>query len=416
MKHMIEFLPHIVKIEDTKPHATLAWQGTDSDEVDEETQEEVVLISVNDHPSTSPSTEQTCGKDSGSKDETDYINIKVVDEAANEFRFRVKTSTQIGKLKKSYAERMVVPTSSLRFLFHGRVINDDESPKALEMEQGDVIDVYDDRATEGTDSDTENSDEENAENNVEESANKNDSDKEGTEEITEENGNDTTSESEDEDENPGPLFALDCDMVTNKSELIAGFSEECIELLMTAENRCLPFRDFAERYREHFDKECRATDFGYQDIEKLFRAMPDTVKIIDDGWSNDGSTLRWCPGRSLIQLTRSAALSGMDCPDLCKKIPDSTEVVDVQAEDGQDQNGNEPGTNSEAEDSVDEDDISVSGMEAKAAIDLLRKYLTKGKYSSRDVDSMRLGEIDRLVTKMNVASLKESTLSRFLKK
>ena len=53
MKHMIEFLPHIVKIEDTKPHATLAWQGTDSDEVDEETTEEVVLISVNNHPSTS---------------------------------------------------------------------------------------------------------------------------------------------------------------------------------------------------------------------------------------------------------------------------------------------------------------------------------------------------------------------------
>ena len=208
-------------------------------------------------------------------------------------------------------------------------------------------------------------------------------------------------------------------MVTNKSELIAGFSEECIELLMTAENRCLPFRDFAERYREHFDKECRSTDLGYQDMEKLFQAMPETVHIIDDRWSQYVSTtLRRCPDRRLIQLTRSAALSGMDCPDLCKKIPDSTEVVDVQAEDGQDQNGNKPGTDSEAEDSVDEDedDIPVSGMEAKAAIDLLRKYLTKGKYSNQDVDSMRLGEIDRLVTKMSVASLKESTLSRFLKK
>ena len=84
----------------------------------------------------------------------------------------------------------------------------------------------------------------------------------------------------------------------------------------------------------------------------------------------------------------------MDCPDLCKKIPDSTEVVDVQAEDGQDQNGNEPGTDSEAEDSVDEDDVPVSGMEAKAAIDLLRKYLSKGKYTSQDVDLMMLGEID----------------------
>merc|ERR1712117_903931 len=48
----------------------------------------------------------------------------------------------MGKLKKSYAERVGVPISSLRFLFDGRRINDDESPKALEMEQDDVIEVY----------------------------------------------------------------------------------------------------------------------------------------------------------------------------------------------------------------------------------------------------------------------------------
>ena len=49
----------------------------------------------------------------------------------------------MGKLKKSYAERVGVPVvSSLRFLFDGRRINDDETPKALEMEQDDVIEVY----------------------------------------------------------------------------------------------------------------------------------------------------------------------------------------------------------------------------------------------------------------------------------
>jgi hypothetical protein len=35
-----------------------------------------------------------------------------------------------------------VPVTSLRFLFDGRRINDDETPKALEMEQDDVIEVY----------------------------------------------------------------------------------------------------------------------------------------------------------------------------------------------------------------------------------------------------------------------------------
>ena len=41
----------------------------------------------------------------------------------------------MGKLKKSYSERVGVPVTSLRFLFDGRRINDDETPKALEMEQ-----------------------------------------------------------------------------------------------------------------------------------------------------------------------------------------------------------------------------------------------------------------------------------------
>ena len=48
----------------------------------------------------------------------------------------------LGKLKKSYSERVGVPITSLRFLFDGRRINDDETPKALEMEQDDVIEVY----------------------------------------------------------------------------------------------------------------------------------------------------------------------------------------------------------------------------------------------------------------------------------
>lgn len=51
-------------------------------------------------------------------------------------------TTQMGKLKKSYSERVGVPVTSLRFLFDGRRINDDETPKQLEMEQDDVIEVY----------------------------------------------------------------------------------------------------------------------------------------------------------------------------------------------------------------------------------------------------------------------------------
>ena len=75
-------------------------------------------------------------------DETDYMKLNVVGQDSNEIHFRVKQTTQMGKLKKSYSERVGVPITSLRFLFDGRRINDDETPKALEMEQDDVIEVY----------------------------------------------------------------------------------------------------------------------------------------------------------------------------------------------------------------------------------------------------------------------------------
>ncbi|PSN42085.1 hypothetical protein C0J52_13017 [Blattella germanica] len=73
---------------------------------------------------------------------SEYIKLKVVGNDSNEIHFRVKMTTQMGKLKKSYSERVGVPVTSLRFLFDGRRINDDETPKQLEMENDDVIEVY----------------------------------------------------------------------------------------------------------------------------------------------------------------------------------------------------------------------------------------------------------------------------------
>merc|ERR1712226_1647288 len=82
------------------------------------------------------------GENADANTDTEYIKLKVVGQDSNEIHFRVKMTTQMGKLKKSYSERVGVPVSSLRFLFDGRRINDDETPKQLEMEQDDVIEVY----------------------------------------------------------------------------------------------------------------------------------------------------------------------------------------------------------------------------------------------------------------------------------
>ena len=74
--------------------------------------------------------------------ETDYIKLKVVDQDSNEIHFRVKMTTQMGKLKKSYSERVGTPIESLRFLFDGKPINDNATPNSLEIDQNMEIDVY----------------------------------------------------------------------------------------------------------------------------------------------------------------------------------------------------------------------------------------------------------------------------------
>ena len=66
-------------------------------------------------------------------EEQDVFNLKVVGQDSNEIHFRVSMTTQMGKLKKSYSERVGVPVSSLRFLFDGRRINDDETPKQVKI-------------------------------------------------------------------------------------------------------------------------------------------------------------------------------------------------------------------------------------------------------------------------------------------
>ena len=76
--------------------------------------------------------------------EIEYIKLKVVGQDSNKIQFRINQTTQINKLKKSYSGWVGVPPTNLVFLFNGRRINDDDTPTALEMEQDDVIEVYQD--------------------------------------------------------------------------------------------------------------------------------------------------------------------------------------------------------------------------------------------------------------------------------
>ena len=49
---------------------------------------------------------QRIKRDPNMADETEYIKLKVVGQDSNEIHFRVKQTTQMGKLKKSYSEKV----------------------------------------------------------------------------------------------------------------------------------------------------------------------------------------------------------------------------------------------------------------------------------------------------------------------
>ena len=46
---------------------------------------------------------------------SNLVLVQVVGQDSNEIHFRVKQTTQMGKLKKSYSERVGVPVTSLRY-------------------------------------------------------------------------------------------------------------------------------------------------------------------------------------------------------------------------------------------------------------------------------------------------------------
>ncbi|XP_065053774.1 small ubiquitin-related modifier 1-like [Rhopilema esculentum] len=76
------------------------------------------------------------------KPDAEHINLKVVGGDNSEVHFKIKRTTQLKKLKTAYCDRQGIPHNSVRFLFDGQRITDDTTPKQLEMEDDDVIEVY----------------------------------------------------------------------------------------------------------------------------------------------------------------------------------------------------------------------------------------------------------------------------------
>ncbi|KDR72847.1 hypothetical protein GALMADRAFT_252137 [Galerina marginata CBS 339.88] len=69
------------------------------------------------------------------------INVKVVSSSGEEVFFKIKRSTKLSKLQGAYASKVGKDVGSIRFLYDGARIQDDDTPASLDMDDNDTIDV-----------------------------------------------------------------------------------------------------------------------------------------------------------------------------------------------------------------------------------------------------------------------------------
>ena len=69
------------------------------------------------------------------------ITLRVKDQTGEETFFKVKKSTKMDEVFNAYASRKGVDKSALRFLVDGERIGTDATPKTLDLEDQDQIDV-----------------------------------------------------------------------------------------------------------------------------------------------------------------------------------------------------------------------------------------------------------------------------------
>jgi len=62
------------------------------------------------------------------------INIKVVSSSGEEVFFKIKRTTKLSKLQGAYASKVGKDVNSIRFLYDGERIQDDDTPASLDME------------------------------------------------------------------------------------------------------------------------------------------------------------------------------------------------------------------------------------------------------------------------------------------
>ena len=82
------------------------------------------------------------GKEEAKEEHPEQINLKVMGQDGNVVQFKIKKHTALKKLMSTYCERAGLDMQTIRFTFDGNRIKDSNTPKELDMEEGDTIEVF----------------------------------------------------------------------------------------------------------------------------------------------------------------------------------------------------------------------------------------------------------------------------------
>ncbi|MHA1681010.1 MAG: ubiquitin-like protein [Promethearchaeota archaeon] len=70
-----------------------------------------------------------------------YLEIKVINQNGSAIHFKLKETTPFQKMFNAYLKRNNLATSSVRFLYDGKRLNNKDTPKSVGMEDDDIVDV-----------------------------------------------------------------------------------------------------------------------------------------------------------------------------------------------------------------------------------------------------------------------------------
>jgi hypothetical protein len=76
------------------------------------------------------------------EEKPESLQIKVREQDGQEMEFKIKMRTQMKKVIDAYCKAHSVDPAFRRFTLEGHRIQNNDTPASLDMEDGDVIDVF----------------------------------------------------------------------------------------------------------------------------------------------------------------------------------------------------------------------------------------------------------------------------------